>query len=48
MSCLTASLTCEDVANPCAKAAPAPSSKSEAKPGTQVASIKVMAKTTSK
>ena len=25
MSCLTAGLTCEDVANPCAKAAPAPS-----------------------
>ena len=25
MSCLTAGLTCEDVANPCTKAAPAPS-----------------------
>ena len=41
MSCLTAGLTCEDVASPCTKAAPAPS-RSEAKPGTQVTSIKVM------
>ena len=44
---LTAALLCKDVARPCAKAA-APASGGEAKPGTHVAGIKVMAKTASK
>ena len=44
---LTAALLCKDVARPCSQAA-APPSGGEAKPGTQVAGIKAMAKTTSK
>ena len=42
MSCLTAGLTCEDVASPAPKPPLPPPSRSEAKPGTQVTSIKVM------
>jgi hypothetical protein len=44
---LTAASLCKDVSRPCSQAA-APPSGGEAKPGTQVAGIKVMQKTTSK